>query len=458
MSSPITFSGFNNVDFGMILNALMEQERTPLRSLETQRTNLQRQGTAYSTLATRVSSLETAAAALHKDSAFGGRTATVSDSAAVTITTSSASTLGTYDIVVHELARAQVTASSSTFADRDTTAVATGGSITINGQAIALDSQDYTLDQLVTAINQTEDLGVVATAVQTTGGLFQLVLTGTTTGQAGAFTVQNQLTGGTGVTFTDTDLDGTSGDDAADNAVNATDASAVINGITVASSTNIIEGAIPGTSVTLKQKDPGKTITSTITRDVGPTRDLVDGFIGAYNDLVRFADDQGNQARTGSGSSIGRDSMLRSLRSTLRTVLNDNYAVGGSLSRLAEVGIEFTSTGQLQLNRSKWDEAVKDGVADVEKLFKGGNGADGVFTRLEAAVVDYTKVDGLIPAAQERVDVQVANMAKRLDAMEARLLIRRDALQREFIAADIAMSQLNSQMSSLSSIGSQFAF
>ena len=50
-------------------------------------------------------------------------------------------------------------------------------------------------------------------------------------GAANAFTITNALTGGTGVTFTDTDHDGMSGDSAADNAVEATDASLLVNNI-----------------------------------------------------------------------------------------------------------------------------------------------------------------------------------------------------------------------------------
>ena len=36
MSSPITFSGFNSIDFNQILNAIMTAERAPMTALETQ--------------------------------------------------------------------------------------------------------------------------------------------------------------------------------------------------------------------------------------------------------------------------------------------------------------------------------------------------------------------------------------------------------------------------------------
>ncbi len=60
MGSPITFSGFNNIDFGVVLNAIMLQERAPLTRIEAQRSGLQAQNSAFATLASRLGALETA--------------------------------------------------------------------------------------------------------------------------------------------------------------------------------------------------------------------------------------------------------------------------------------------------------------------------------------------------------------------------------------------------------------
>ena len=53
MGSPITFSGFNSIDFNQILNAVMAQERTPLTRLETQKKTLESQNSAFATLGTK---------------------------------------------------------------------------------------------------------------------------------------------------------------------------------------------------------------------------------------------------------------------------------------------------------------------------------------------------------------------------------------------------------------------
>jgi flagellar capping protein FliD len=68
VSSPITFSGFNNIDFNVVLNSLMQQASVPLTSLQTQQKTLQTRVTGFDTLSSNVKALSSAAAALTKPS------------------------------------------------------------------------------------------------------------------------------------------------------------------------------------------------------------------------------------------------------------------------------------------------------------------------------------------------------------------------------------------------------
>lgn len=434
MGSPITFSGFNNIDFNLILSSIMEQERAPVNALNTQKSALQNQSSAFATLATKVSALETAAQKLADATTIGGRSASNTDESAVSVSTSNASAIGTYDVVVHELARAQVTPSTTSAADTDTTLVASAGSLTIGDKVVTV-AQASTLQQLADAINTTEDIGVTASIVQTTGG-YKLVLTGKETGAANAFTVTGNTTG--------VDFGAAT--------VAASDASATVNGIDVTSSSNIIEGAIPGASLTLLKKDSTKTVTVTIGRDLASTEALVDDFVDAFNDIVQFADDQATSSRNGNAGAIGRDGLLRGLRTRMRELITSEYAVGGALSSLAEVGVEFQSDGKLTFDKNLFSEKATASLADVEKLFLGSSGGTGVFAAIVEAVNDYTGSGGLVSAARDRIDTQIENLDSRLDALERRLEVRRAALQKEFIAADLAMSQLQSQSNALSSL------
>jgi flagellar hook-associated protein 2 len=155
MSSPITLSGFNNIDFSQVLNALMAQERIPVTQLQTQQTALTNQKTFYATFASKLASLESAVQDLSSANAFDGRSATVSDPTAATVQAGGTTPKGTYNVLVTSLAKAQVTGTSSTHADRNTTAVAAGGTLTIGGVNVIVNGP-VTLDGLADAINGTD--------------------------------------------------------------------------------------------------------------------------------------------------------------------------------------------------------------------------------------------------------------------------------------------------------------
>ena len=456
MGSPVSFSGFNQIDFSVVLDAIMQQERAPVAALEVSKSELTAKSAEYASLSTKVAALESAVEKLATPDAFGSRTSTNTDKTALTVTPSISATIGTYDIVVNELARAQVTASNSTHSDKDTTTVATGGTLTIGGKIVTI-SSSVTLQGLSDAINATTDIGVTATVVSPSAGAYQLVLTGNDTGAASGFLITNSLTGGTApVTFIDTDTDGTSGDSTADNAVQATDAQVVVNNITVSSSTNTVESAIPGATLDLLKKDTGSTITVTIAQDTESTKTLVDEFVTAFADLESFADEQITAAIAGNHGTLGRDPLLRSLLSDIRSALTAKHSVGGAYQYLTEVGLGFDAAGELTFTEATFDTAAKTNLADIQKLFVSGGGQDGAFTVLADRLENYTEAGGLLPEATRRNDDQVDRLSDRITAFEDRLAIRREALQRSFIATDLAITGLNQSVKSLSALGGQY--
>jgi flagellar hook-associated protein 2 len=454
-SAGITFGGFNNIDFSLILNAIMTQESQPVVTLQARQKALQAQQTAFSTLASKLTALESASKTLSSTTSFGARTATSTNSAAVAVSASSAASVGSYDIVVTELAKGQTTASTSTFADKDTTTVASAGALVINGITVAV-TVPATLQDLADAINANDDVSVSATVVSTTPGSYQLVLTGKASGSTGAFTVQSTLSGGPGVAFADADNDGISGDSATDNAQNAINAAFTLNNIAITSSKNTITDAIAGVTFTLLKKDPTTAVGVSVTADQDAAKTQVKAFVTAFNELIQFAKDQSAAATKGEAGNIGRDALLRGLRNELRGEINREYATGGTYSYLSQVGIGFNRTGTMTFDETAFDAATKDGNGQVMKLFAGSGGVTGVFASLQTLVTNYTDAGGLVPDAKDRISQQLTSVAARIDAMNARLAIRRESLNKEFIATDQAMSTLNDSIKSLTSLDSQY--
>ena len=456
MSSPITFSGFNNIDFSSILTAMMAQESQPVQALQSQQSALTTQKSNYSTLASKLSTLEDAIKRLSTPSEFGGKTATSTDSSAVAVTADASAPQGNYDVVVDSLARSQTTASATTFTDKDQTIVASSGTLVINGTAVTV-TQPATLQDLASAINNDDNLPVTASVVSVTPGSFQLVLTGKSSGTANAFTVQNNLTGGAGIAFTDTDGDGKAGNSSADNAQDAVDASFTVNNIAITSSSNTVDSVIPGVTLQLLRKDPNNTISVSVTRDQDAAKTQIKSFVSAFNDLMSFANDQSKAAAGGDQSSIGRDALLRGLRNSLRTAFNTEYSTTGSkFTYASQMGLGFAHDGSLTFDEDQFDTATQSGNSDVTKLFAGAGGAGGLFTSMQTLVNSYTDAGGLLPNANDRLDAQLKSLGDRIDSMNARLAIERDSLSKQFTATDSTISALNNSIQSLSSLNNQY--
>jgi flagellar hook-associated protein 2 len=434
MSAPITFSGFNNIDFNQILNAIMQQARAPLTALEDRQKALRSQITTFDTLGTNVSELRAAADDLGDLSSISTIAAISSDNA-VSVSTSAGAAAGHFDVVVEEIARAQVTVSTSSAADRDTTVVASSGTLTIGGVDVVI-TGNVTMQGLADAINATEGIGVNASVLRTGTNTYRLALTSLETGAASAFTVSGTLPG---VTF------GT-------NAVEASDASILFNNVPITSASNAFEDIMTGVTLTVSAADEEKTISVDLAPDADGLSTKVQAFIDAYNNLSKFAVAQRATATGGDGSSIGREPALRQLRNALRSELLGSHGTE-IVQKLAEVGVEFTSTGTLELNRAVFDEAVATHGEELRTLFAG---AGGVFPAVETILNEFAGGSGIIAGAKERLNRQIAAMDSQITAMQARLALQRSALQREFSEADAAMARLNGQSGALGTFGTSF--
>jgi flagellar hook-associated protein 2 len=215
VSSPITLSGFNNIDFQSVINIMMQQAKQPLNALQTQLSAAQNKLTAYDTFDTQLSSVQSAFDALQSDSSYGSLQVATSDSSALTASVASSAVRGTFNINVTSLARPQVTASGANqFSDINANIFEAGKfAVTQNGVTTTIDlmAGTYTtasdgssnpidmglgsitsLTKLRDAINVSQS-GVSASIINDGSSTpFRLVLSSKTPGVANAFTVDDQ--------------------------------------------------------------------------------------------------------------------------------------------------------------------------------------------------------------------------------------------------------------------------
>ncbi len=454
MSTPITLSGFNNIDFNSIITTLIQVQSQPITLAQQEQNSIQNKISSLKTFQTRIDSVKSKAQQVNSSLLFLGTTASSSATSVFTASSTESAPVANHTIRVNSLAASQTTVSSSTFGSVDDV-VATGGSIVIGGKTITI-SESTTLQDFADQINSTSNIGVMASVVDTGNGAFKLVLNGKSSGTANAFTISsNNLTGGSGVAFTDTNHDGISGNTADDNTVNAKNSEVVIDGLTIQRATNTVTDALPGVTLSLLKEDSSNTHTLDVSRDTSSILSKVQDFISTYNDLASYVNAEYTiGTSTNEPGPLSGEAVLRTSMSVIRGNLRDEVGVGGTFSRLSEVGITFDQTGNLVLDSTKFSDSIDSNPADVQKLFQGTESTDGVFGKLVSSINSLTASDGIMTKTRENFDNSVNAFTTQILDLQQQIDVSRKALVQQFAAVDQLMSQYNSYTTMLTNLQS----
>ena len=375
----------------------------------------------FSSVLDDLSHFQTLVEKLSSRSAFEGTRATSSQGDVVSTSSVSGAKNGKHDVEVQQVAKRQITTSTTGFA-LTTDTVADGGSIsfTVDGATTAAInvSSATTLSGLRTLIND-QNSGVVA-SIANDGSQNYLVVTSRRTGSGAGFTVSNSLTnsGGTAVAF-DPDQSLGSG-----NTQNARSALFKVDGIEFDSQTNTVVDAIGGASLTLLKKG---TTSIEISADHSGLGKSIRGLRDTFN---RLDESTRRLSRTDSGASssdlIVLGSRLRDSLGEARGSLSDASNSSGKFKTLAEVGLTFDRSGRLELDESRLTSALAASAGDVERLFRGDSaGRAGAFTRLKVSLDGKQGIRGLI-LPKERTSRtskdEVSPQASRLKLQEQHLV------------------------------------
>jgi flagellar hook-associated protein 2 len=187
-------SGLNT---SQIIQGLLAVQQQQITAVQTRESAVQARETAYKALQAQLLGFQTGVTQLAQtvNGPFDGRTATSSNTAAVTAAGSGGAVPGVYALTVNALAQANEVASQG-FAGA--TGPISTGTLTVGsgGQSatITIDNTNNTLQGLASAINAAA-AGVNAAVVNTgaAGQPYRLLLTATRTGTANAITLTNNL-------------------------------------------------------------------------------------------------------------------------------------------------------------------------------------------------------------------------------------------------------------------------
>lgn len=460
--ATITSTGIGSgLDVNAIVTELMALEARPLNLLENAEASLNTQVSAIGQLQSRISSLRDTANALTSLTLWGQTVATSQNAAAVKVSTASGAAAGNYAVHATALAAAQTTASRA-FTSADD--VLNAGTLTIElgswtgeptpsgftpksgSSAVAIEiGADDSLSAIRDKINAA-GAGVTASIVTDANGA-RLALRSTETGAENAFKVSVSETADDGVAS-----DGLSalafdaaGASQMTRTQTAANAAATINGISVSSASNTLEGVLDGLTITLLQ-----TTTSAVEVSVAPDTEAIktniNSFVSAFNDAARYIRDQtAYNADSKTGGTLQGDHLVNSLQSQLRNIMNQSSSASGVFSQMSDIGIAFKSDGTLTVNSSKLSNALGN-LPELKKLLTT-DGADtassGFIDRFKDLANAVLGSEGAFESRNSSLKNQLSANAKSQEAMETRLTQTEARLRRQYQALDASMSQLN---------------
>lgn len=467
--ATITSAGIGSgIDIESLITKLLSVERVPITQVSKQTDGLKTELSAFGKTQSTLSSLRDAAAKLTNIDTYGGNLVTSTDATAVTATAGSGAAIGNLSVSVSQLATAQ-TLVGPTLASA--TASVGQGSITIQLGSYGTDASgnaSFTakdgaapvtinigaggdqLGQVRDAINAAK-AGVVASVVTDATGS-RLVISSTETGTANGFKISvNDADGDSGDASGLSTLayDPVLGVSQLIQAVPAANARALLNGVEVNSASNSLKEALNGINVTLL-KVTSAPVTVSVSQDKDAIKKAITDFTTAYNAVNALLRDQTKyDAATKTAGVLQGDSTAVGIQNSLRGIIGGQTSLGGSLSRLANVGIQAGTDGNLTVNTAKLDSGLAD-LASIKQLFSGvdtsagsGGANDGFAVRIRSFVDQVLGADGRLSTRQTGLQKEIDNNNKRQASLEERVTQTEARLRARYTALDTEITKLN---------------
>jgi flagellar hook-associated protein 2 len=183
--------------------------------------------------------------------------------------------------------------------------------------------------------------------------------------------------------------------------------------------------------------------TLNISSDNEETKNKIQSFVDAYNDIITFIGEQKD-------ADWGNDSAFRSVKRRMQDLLVTPQAAGGSYSTLSQIGFETQRDGTVTLSSTKLTDALTEDYDSVVGLLAGLNDSGGIAAQFASYLDDITdSTNGIYASRKESTDRNIRRIDQRIDILELRMEQREKTLRAKFSAMENLVSGLNAQGSFL---------
>lgn len=468
MSPLINFSGIaSGIDSSSLIKAALDQQRkSQIAPLQSRIDELTGTNTSFDELSTLLSKLQTAAGKFRAINAGSiAKTTTSSNEAVATATASNSAQSGSFTVTVAQLARG----STYSFSDRYSASTdVVNGSIN-NGAPAA----NRTLSIAVGNGSEEETVAIELTNTTTIGDVVSqfnaastkaqasLVNVGTSSSPSYAIVINSDHTGidKGKVTVTVGSEIQTAGTGAFNTGTatltQATNAQFSLNGIngTIERGSNSISDLLTGVTFNLSSIGSSNI---TVTADAEASKGSVKSFVEAYNNVVKYIQENDLVSQEQDGGEIknifgtlSQTSVDDNILSQLRGALLSAGISGRGVNTLADIGITTERDGTIKFNEEAYTNAFSldpEGIRIVtERLGESLSSVDGV-------IAQFTRFNGLIGVSKNANTQSIASAQDRISNLEAALSKQEGSLTSQYARLESLIGRLNQQQSALSGL------
>jgi flagellar hook-associated protein 2 len=379
----------------------------PMETLQADQSTISGKTSELSTLGGLFDSLQTSLQGIGSGTGTGSLTATVGNQSVLSASVTGSALPGTYTVQVLNAGSTSSAISNSATAVTDPTTEDISG------------SSSFTLTVGTSNYNITADnLNALAAAINSSGAAVQAVVVNLGSPESPNYQLSLQSTA-----LGDVNLQLNDGTNNLLTMLNTgTDASYTVDGqpsggITTGSSTVTIA---PGLNVTLDQTG---TSTVTVSSSLSSVSSELSSFVTAYN--AAFAELQKNFGQSG-GALVG-DSSVLDMQQALRQVISYSGS-GGSITSLAQLGVEFTQQGTLTFDSSAItglsQSQITDALTFLGNVNSGGflqyanNSLNGITDPVSGAIATETQA---LNTENQNDQTQITNDQTQLTQMQTNL-------------------------------------
>lgn len=396
----------------------------PMESLQADESTISGQTSELSTLGNLFDSLQTSLQSISSGTGSGALAATVGNQSVVTASVTGSALPGTYTVDVSDAGSSSSAISNSATPVTDPTTEDISGSAT------------FTLTVGTSTYNITADnLDDLASAINSSGAAVQAVVVNLGTPEAPNYQLSLQATALGAVNLQL--YDGTN--NLLTGLNTGTDASYTVDGqptggITSDSSTVTIA---PGLTVNLE--GTGST-TVTVSSTLSSVSSELSSFVTAYN--AAFTELEKNFGQNG-GALVG-DSSVLDMQQALEQVIGYTGS-GGSITSLAQLGVEFTQQGTLTFDSSAVASLTQSQISDA-LAFLGNTNSGGFLQYANNTLNSITDpVGGAIATETQALDTQNQNDQTQINNDQTKLTLMQTNLESQMAEANALIATLENQ-------------